>query len=237
MDKLTRKCTHCKRELPLENFHNNARCKYGKYYVCKECRSIYAKSFYTLMSDKMDISPLPGEEWRDIRGYEGLYKVSSLGRVLSLPRLVNVVSGKRRVFPRILKPAITRGYYRVGLMNDGKRELHQVHILVADAFLEKPDWAEELNHKNGKRLDNRVENLEWCTRQYNIWHSYHVNKRSPTRQIPITCEETGLTYNSIMEAARQLGIHDSSIRKTLKKIYKSACGFHFHYAETVKEHE
>lgn len=111
---------------------------------------------------------LPGEIWKDIEGYEGIYQVSNMGRVRSLTRKVWNYTKPGR----ILSPgAKENGYLHVALNNGEKREKHaHIHRLVAAAFIPNPDNLPEVNHKNYDKKDNRVENLEWCTSRYNKAH-------------------------------------------------------------------
>lgn len=110
------------------------------------------------------------EIWKDIKGYEGLYQVSNLGNVKSLEKRVN---GKKchRVFKeKQLKPIETnKGYLRVKLCHKGKISKARVHRLVAETFIEKPNL--EVNHINGDKKDNRLENLEWVTGKENKEHA------------------------------------------------------------------
>lgn len=120
------------------------------------------------------------EEWKDADGYEGLYQVSNMGRIM------RVAGGQGAQAGRILKPILNRhtGYLHVGLYRDGKRTYLYVHRLVATAFLGvQLSPNHEINHKNGNRADNRVENLEWITRSENHKHAYRVLGReaAPSR--------------------------------------------------------
>lgn len=101
------------------------------------------------------------EEWKDIKGYEGLYQISNYGNVKSL-NYNNTKKGK------ILKTFIMRtGYIGIGLNKNNKRKPFKIHRLVAEAFIPNPENLPVVNHKNEKKNDNRVENLEWCTYKYN----------------------------------------------------------------------
>ena len=110
------------------------------------------------------------EEWRPIVGYEGLYEVSNLGRVRSLDRYVKCgYEAYRLQKGKVLSPTKdTNGYLKVVLNCNGKHKSINVHRLVTEAFLPNPDNLPEVNHKDEDKTNNRVENLEWCTRKYNV---------------------------------------------------------------------
>lgn len=114
------------------------------------------------------------EEWRSIAGYEGLYEVSSLGRVRSLGRKIIRSNG----FPQTFHPAIKHpakegyGYLQAKLTDaNGEGRLIKVHRLVATAFLPNPDGLETVNHKDFNKENNSVENLEWSSRKQNMQHA------------------------------------------------------------------
>lgn len=127
------------------------------------------------------------EIWKDIKGFEGRYQVSNMGRVRSLERLNTDKRGRiHHVKGMILKDSLNtkKGYYRVSL-SDGHRNYthYEVHRLVALHFV--PGYKEGLvvNHKNEIKTDNRAENLEWCTYQYNLNYSDVIAwKRKPVYQ-------------------------------------------------------
>lgn len=111
------------------------------------------------------------EIWRDVKGYEGLYQISNLGRVKSL-------NYKKMKVEKILslKPK-KQGYARVNFSKNGIRKTFTVHRLVALAFIPKEKNKNLINHKNEIKNDNRVCNLEWCDSQYNLIYSLK-NKRT-----------------------------------------------------------
>lgn len=106
------------------------------------------------------------EIWRDVVGYEGLYQVSNIGRVKSLPRNGTIKE------ERILKPRITKnGYLYVHLRNGSISKYVKVHKMVAVAFIPNPENKPQINHINGIKTDNRVDNLEWNTASENMLHA------------------------------------------------------------------
>ena len=119
------------------------------------------------------------EIWKDVVGYEGLYKVSNLGSVVGLEReYLCHNNARRKVIGGKMYTAINgRGYYAVRLSKNGVRISATIHRLVAKAFISNPQHKPCINHKNGVKTDNRVENLEWCTAKENIIHSFEKLKR------------------------------------------------------------
>jgi hypothetical protein len=120
------------------------------------------------------------EIWKPIKNYEGLYEVSNLGRVKSLSRLVNHKDSNRLINERILKPwDNSHGYLQVKLLKNGKSNSFRINRLVADSFLDKLDYQNQVNHKNSIRNDNRLENLEWVSNLENNSHkSLNINTQS-----------------------------------------------------------
>ena len=151
------------------------------------------------------------EEWRPVKDYEGLYEVSSLGRVKSL------WLGKERILKLV---ANTNGYLRVQLYKDGKQQMKKVHRLVAEAFLENPLGLPQVNHLDEVKTNNAVSNLEWCDCKYN--NNYGTAKQriaaaltngklsKPVQQLTMTGELVA-EYPSAREAARQNGWSQGSI--------------------------
>lgn len=155
------------------------------------------------------------EEWRTIPGYEGLYEVSSLGRVRSLGKYYYEKYNNKLIKlyspPKMLSQTYDIDkYLRITLIKNHKRVRTSVHRVVAMAFIENPDDKPQVNHINGRKDDNRVENLEWCTPQENIIHAHKtglcgINAMSkPVAKL----DETGNileVYKSAREATVSIG--------------------------------
>ena len=123
------------------------------------------------------------EIWKPVIGYEGLYEVSNLGRVRSVDRLVNYSNGQIHLHKgRILSPGVTDklGYLQVALCNNGKIKHKMVYRLVAEAFIPNPDNLPQVNHKDENAFNNCVDNLEWCTIEYNINYGTRTQKAIET---------------------------------------------------------
>ena len=104
-------------------------------------------------------------EFKDILGYEGLYQINNIGTVISVRN------------DREIKPFKTiQGYIRIELNNNGIAKKHNVHRLLATAFIENPLKKPYINHKNSIRDDNRIDNLEWCTHKENMQHAASLNR-------------------------------------------------------------
>lgn len=110
---------------------------------------------------------------KEIDGYEGLYFVDTLGNVVAFPKKTRIKNGNEYVS---LKQQIKKGYAVVNLYNKNKKmKSLSVHRLVATAFIPNPNNYSDVNHINGIKLDNRVENLEWCSKQQNTKHAFDNN--------------------------------------------------------------
>lgn len=162
------------------------------------------------------------EVWKDIKGYENLYQVSNCGRVKSLYNY-------KRNGTNILKPRIKRGYYTIGLRKNGIRKWYQVHRLVASAFIPNKDNLPQVNHKNENKLDNKIENLEWCSVSYNNCYGTRIKKVIEKTSRPIYQYNLNgcfiKEYPSVSSASRELNISPSGICKCLNGVYKKAYGY------------
>lgn len=151
------------------------------------------------------------EMWKPVQGYGLLYEVSNIGNVKSLQR--PVWNGHQLVIkPEIvLKPnTLKKGYFQVTLYNGRERKSFQVHRLVAQAFIQNPLGYGQVNHINGNKQDNRVENLEWCDNSMNQLHAYKMglNKPHPSgkQMIPVVAikGDERLKFKCIADCNRYL---------------------------------
>ena len=172
------------------------------------------------------------EVWKPIKGYEGLYEVSNMGRVRSLRNN----HGNYR--EKIMKPNKTKcGYLRVGLRDkEGKRKWFSIHRLVLSIF-NPIDGMENLqvDHINTIKDDNRADNLRFVTSEENLNNPLTVEKLNGNSlafiSTKVLCIETGKTYTTIKECAEELGLFATTISKVCKDKCKSYKGYHFKYAD------
>lgn len=169
--------------------------------------------------------------------FEGFYESSKCGKIRS-------IANKNRYRPnqkgRILKQHISKyGYCQVTLSINGIYSLKRVNRLIAQTFIPNPENKPCVNHKNGVKTDNSVQNLEWVTYSENEIHSYKkLNKNIKgnvkkyknginTKSKKIYCIENGIIFNSIKEAAKILKLYRSSITAQIKGRLKKTGGFSF----------
>ena len=159
------------------------------------------------------------EKWKDIKGYEGYYQISNLGRVKSLSRDVGSNRCKKET---IMKTSIDKdGYECMVLSKDGKQKYVRIHRLVAQAFIPNPNNLPQVNHKDENKGNNNVENLEWCTTTYNINYGGRTEKASKK----VICVTTGKIFKSVDEASKYYNIRGNHISACCKGKLQS-CGKH-----------
>lgn len=168
---------------------------------------------------------LPHEVWRDVVGYEGLYEVSSFGRVRSVDRIVRNRYGVRVSRGKILTPSLNDGYLFVSLCNKCKYKTKYVHRLVAEAFIPNPNNLPQINHKDETRDNNRVDNLEWCDSKYNNNYGTKVQRSIDRVGFPVSQYLPDGTfvksYRSTLDAARETGISRSAISTVARGVVVS----------------
>lgn len=164
-----------------------------------------------------------GEEWKDISKHEIRYKVSNKGFVISKSPIVTNKGFKSIRKEKYLHLNVIKGYHTVRLYDKGKSKIFKVHRLVAEAFIPNPENKPEVNHKNGIKTDNRVENLEWCTSKENINHALANGLRKPLKgeQKINTSKLTDKQVLEIRENKLNLTRHDLSVKYGVK--YRTVC--------------
>lgn len=182
------------------------------------------------------------EEWRDIKGFEGLYQVSNEGRVKSLARY-----DRRNRFwrERILRASLgTNGYLGVQLSRNGKMHPKEIHRLVGEHFIENPHGHRCINHKDEIKTNNHADNLEWCTYKYNNNYGHHgenaskshiekLDKNKRCRKV-VQMDMDGneiARFRSVREAERVVGVAHSYLSACMLGKYDSAKGFKWKYSE------
>ena len=172
------------------------------------------------------------ERWEPIKGYEDLYEISNLGCVRRIDQIMTVNTPHNGIYTktwhgRIIKPIPSNGYLRIDLCKNNKIIRKSIHRLVAETFIPNPENRPQVNHINGIKTDNRVENLEWVTASENSTHAYRILKRIPPRNTCIICIETGKKYIKMLDAQKDTGILITSICNHLAGKSKHAGGFHW----------
>jgi hypothetical protein len=181
--------------------------------------------------ENRSLEDMEGEVWKDIKGYEGLYQVSNMGRVKSLERFVNspmLKDGRKKIESKILKQFNNQqGYLKVHLYKESISKQLLVHRLVAIAYIDNPINKPTVDHLNTIRNDNRVCNLKWATfseqsKENPITNRKireaiarnncaNINKAIKSNEKKVRCITTGETFNSLKEASEYYNIDGSHI--------------------------
>lgn len=182
------------------------------------------------------------EEWKPIKGYEGIYEVSNLGRVKRIKESPN------RHYGKILKLRDNgHGYLRVGLRDSSKQQHKLIHKLIAEAFIPNPDKKPYIDHIDGDILNNRIDNLRWCSQKENcnnpVSRERYKSAKTGLYGIlhpgvkPIICIELGRLFWGVREAERVFMISANRISKVVNGKAKTAGGYHWRYAteEEIKK--
>lgn len=188
----------------------------------------------------LSLEDLPNEEWKDIKDFEGLYQISNYGRVKSVSK-ISKING--RVYPTIIMTCHpnTKKYLEVELCKNGKQHRYRIHRLVANAFIPNQENKPQVNHKDGNKQNNRLDNLEWCTNGENQIHAFKngLNHRgkygdSPKAKSVKQYDKNGnfiREWDSIIRIKNECGYSDGFISSCCKGRYKTAYGYIWKYKE------
>lgn len=187
------------------------------------------------------------EVWKPIKGYEGRYEVSNIGRVKTLPFVRGNHIGRYKTKEIIRKQSANqKGYMRIGLNGlDSKRKMYSVHRLVAMAFIPNPENLTEVNHRDFNKSNNCVENLEWCDRDYNLSYldtkdrwikKMDWNKNGMKHRKPVigTINNRQVRFDSIKSASEFIGCVPTAIGNVVSGRSKTAGGWNFEFAVDEK---
>lgn len=191
------------------------------------------------------------ERWKMVIGYEGHYKVSTYGRVKALDRAVNDIRGYMKIRKgKLLKPFMRGDYLAVGLTKRKRVKYISVHIIEATAFIPNPERKGTVNHLDGIKTNNYIDNLAWATESEQILHAISIglfvprnpmkgkfgkdhNKSIPVFQYSIDGQQIA-SYGSANEAARITGFHQTGISKACRGELKTHKGFHWYNSQPSK---
>lgn len=169
------------------------------------------------------------EIWKDVKNFEGIYQISTLGRVKRLEETkdFNHISGKKLNYikkEKILKSSINnKGYLQVCLTKNNKKHTKKIHRLVAESFIPNPNNLSQINHKDKNKQNNNITNLEWCGCEYNV--NYSLAK--PILQYK--SNKLVKEWKSISQIQKTLGYSTSFISKCCKHKCKQAYGYTWEY--------
>lgn len=189
-----------------------------------------------------EVEFLEGEVWKSIVGHGDFYMVSNKSRFLILKRSIPTSTGVRSYRSKIVPTRVgAYGYLYVPLFTNGKIRFKAAHRYIAKAFIPNPDNKPQVNHKSGIKTDNRVENLEWCTRSENVKHAFSIglskiNKEQRDRfvkmaknatggnnpsSVKVINTESGVVYETVSEAARSIDMKISTLVMKLRGVNKN----------------
>lgn len=170
------------------------------------------------------------ENWKDIKGYEGLYQISDKGVVKGVDRVLAYNAQKTKQWKgKVIKTIVDYlGYCRVSLCKDGKVKCHKIHRLVAEAFL---NGEGQINHKDGNKLNNNLNNLEFCTVKENLAHAYTTGLRPKKYLRTIICNETKELFTCQMDVARKIQLSSVMVSAHLKGTTPHIKGLTYKYIE------
>ena len=185
------------------------------------------------------------EIWEDIKGYEGLYQISNLGKIKSLDHVVKTsnkykATGSRMVKGKMLKCSFDKdGYLTISLSKNNIVKTKRIHKLVAETFIINLHNLPIINHKDENKQNNYVDNLEWCTHQYNTNYNNMPFKRAENRRKKVLqYDKNGnliKKWNSMTEASKHYNISRSNISLCCLRKRKTAGGFIWKYFDELEK--
>lgn len=153
---------------------------------------------------------------KDIKNYEGLYAITSCGKVWSYKS------------KRFLTPQDNGcGYLQVTLCKNGDKKRHYVHRLVAAAYIPNPNNLPQINHKDENKKNNCISNLEWCDSKYNNSYGTKAERSAEKQRKPIRDLDTNEVYKDLREASKITGVCTADISKVCNGVYRQSKGHHF----------
>jgi hypothetical protein len=216
----TKICTRCNEKQNIENFYIRRTRNNERKSICKECESKQKAPKI------IEIPDLDGEIWMPVNCYGGIY--SKIYLISNMQR-VKRVQHRKNVSNKITKPHLhPTGYFNVSLTIFGKQKLVAIHRLIAEAFIPNLENKSHVNHINGIKTDNRIENLEWCTVKENIQHAWRTglakskkgeqsNGAKLTEKDVLEIRAIGNTMTQ-KEIGKLYGINHQAVYKILKRV-------------------
>lgn len=157
---------------------------------------------------------------KDIKGYEGLYAITSCGKVWSYRR------------QNFKKASINNnGYYHITLCKDGVKKDFLIHRLVAETYISNPEGKATVNHKDENKLNNSVNNLEWMTQAEQIIYGTRTARARKSVSKPVFCVELNRVFESVSIAAEYFGLFPSNISSCCRGRIKTSGGYHWEYVD------
>ena len=194
-------------------------------------------TYNKLLNNSIDTKQNKRKEiWKDIKGYEGIYQVSNLGRVKRLNKQIIRKNGRVQTFKeKIMKPYDNQnGYLKINLHKNKRLYSIYIHKLVAEQFISNPNNYKEINHKDENKYNNIANNLEWCNHKYNCNYGTKIERQTSKKSKKVVQYDKKMnylkTYNSIKEAQKECKCFN--ISQCCQGKLKSSGGYIWKYENT-----